>query len=193
MALKSFARLSTRNRGSIVSQIHKLMKLYGDFFSIRERSYLRKLTEIDGAIYWIPEGLNVLIALAMIEPDHTFQLHGHTLHSMGYLISKKPGFMNRILQHIISDYENMSLLLFSKPSLAARIPCSDFGLVECTAEFLQEHCPELANHPTTYFNMSETLAEGLNRRGYSIYIKASAECMDSLREANLAVFNHLSI
>jgi len=192
MALKSFTKLSSRNRGSIVSQIHKLMKMYGDFFCVRERAYLRNLSNTDGTIYWIPEGANNLVAMAIIEPDFTFTINDYNFHSIGYLISKKPGFINRVLQHIWSDFEDENLILFSKPSLAERIPPSEFGLIECTPDFLQENCPELANQVTSYFSIPETLAEGLRRRGYNAYFKFSAGFIADNKLKNTDFFTKLS-
>jgi len=175
MAFKSFARLSPRNKGSIIGQIHKLIKYYGDFFCIRERPYLRDLSEKDGNIYWIAEGANSLIAIALVEPEYVFTIADVVLKSVGYLISKKPGYMDRLLQHIWSDLDNSSIILFSKPSLATHISLNELNLTELNATELASFFPQFADYKTTYFNVHETLSEGLKRRGYNIYLRITED------------------
>jgi len=184
MALKSFSRLSPRNKGSIVGQIHKLMKFYGDFFCVRDRTYLRDLADIDGVFYWMVEEANNLISLAILEPAHIFNLEGFKLQSLGYLISRKTGYMDRVLQHIWSDFEQENLILFSKPNLANKIPLKNLQLIEFTPEKLETYLPELANHKTTYFNIEETIFEGLKRREYNVYLKITPELYQKLFKRN---------
>jgi hypothetical protein len=172
MAFKSFSKLSSRNQSSLVSQLHKLIAYYGEIFSPRERVYLKNLSKTDGSIYWLEDDEKKLVAAAIVDHNYDFSLDGLSLKTLGHTVSRRPGQMDRILSHIFSDYEDSSMLLLSRPTIAASIQNDLFDLIPFSPVDLVKLWPELANTKTDYFNITkETLAEGMGRKNHYLYLK----------------------
>lgn len=174
MANKTFSKLTTRNQGNLVSQIHKMIKKYVDFFAIRERVYIKQLSKIDGSIYWLSDQNNELIAMAMLEPDHTFELDGIEYKTLGHVITKKNGVMDRVISHIWEDHKENNVIAFSRPSLSHALHTEETILVDFNPLELLENWPEMAKKTTSYFNVrNECIYQALGRKGQNLYLKLS--------------------
>jgi len=174
MAFKSFSKLSSRNQSSLITQIHNLINYYSYFFAPRERNYLKKLSEIDGNIYWVEDNQKKLAATALIEPDHEMNFHGVKLKPLGYTLTKIPGQMENILHHIWSDYKNHSLFMCIKPSLACSLGLEELEMLELTPLDLAVAIDGGADLKTDYFNIpQEKLVSALQRKQQHFYIKLS--------------------
>lgn len=172
MAFNNFHRLPTRNQSSLVTQLHKLINYYGEIFPGRERSYLKNLSLIEKAVYWLEDEEKKMIAAAIIDPNHSIQVDGVDLTVLGYLISKRSGQIDRILAHIWSDYEDKSIVLFSRPSLAAAIDTENLGLVSLSSVEVVQLWPNLANIKTGYFNIqNENLVNAVDRKRYNLFLR----------------------
>ncbi len=181
MAFKDFSKFSTRNQSSIISQLYSLIKYYGDFFCPRERVYLKELSKTEKNIYWLEGKDKKLVAAALLEPDHSFWLEGVELKPLGYTVSKAPGYMSRIFDHIFSDYEDQSIIFFCRRSLANSMEVSNYGLIHLTLSQLNDWAPELAQAKTNYFNVkNDTLIKGLERKQDEVYLRLSPSHKDAL-------------
>jgi hypothetical protein len=185
MAFNNFHRLPTRNQSSLVTQLHKLIHYYGEIFPARERSYLKTLTSLERSIYWLEDEEKKMVATAIVDPNHHISLDGIDLVVLGYLISRRPGQIDRILAHVWSDYEFKSILLLSRPALAAAINKEDLGLVALSPLELEQVWSELANVKTNFFNISnETLSKALDRKNYQIFLRITEEDKQKLLKTN---------
>ena len=178
MAFKSFSKLSSRNQSSLVSQLHKLIAYYGEIFSPRERVYLKNLSKKDGSIYWLEDDEKKLVAATIVDHNYIFNINDINLKTLGHTVSKRPGQMDRILSHIFSDNEDSSMVLLSRPTIAASIQNELFDLIQFSPVDLVNLWPELANTKTDYFNITKgTLVEGMSRKNHHLYLKLSASDM----------------
>jgi hypothetical protein len=185
MAQKSFSKLSTRNQSTLVSQIYKLINYYSSVFPTRERVYIKKLTKDDGNIYWVEDTEKELIATAIVDPNHSFQVGNVNLLTFGHTISKRLGQMERILNHIFTDYDNRSLALVAKSFVAESIGFRDFGLVEFKPHELTDLWPEFSGLKTDYFNVhGESLVSALGRKEHSLFVKLIPEDLDKVIKTN---------
>lgn len=174
MANKTFSKLTVRNQGNLVSQIHKIIKNYVDFFAMRERVYIKQLSKLDGTIYWLSDQNNELIAMAMLEPEHHFELDGLEYRTLGHVIAKKIGIIDRIISHIWEDYKDDNVIAFSRPSLSHALHTNDTLLIDFSPSELLENWPEMAKKTTSYFNVrNETVYQALSRKAQNLYLKLS--------------------
>jgi hypothetical protein len=174
MANKTFQKLTTRNQGNLVSQIHKMIKNYVDFFAIRERVYIKQLSKLDGSIYWLSDQNNELIAMAMLEPDHQFELDNFQYKTLGHVIAKKIGIIDRVISHIWEDHKEENVIAFSRPSLSHALHTDETTLVDFNPLELLENWPEMAKKTTSYFNVrNESVYQALSRKGQNLYLKLS--------------------
>jgi hypothetical protein len=174
MANKTFQKLTTRNQGNLVSQIHKMIKNYVDFFAIRERVYIKQLSKLDGSIYWLSDQNNELIAMAMLEPDHQFELDNFQYKTLGHVIAKKIGIIDRVISHIWEDHKDDNVIAFSRPSLSHALHTDETVLVDFNPLELLENWPEMAKKTTSYFNVrNESVYQALSRKGQNLYLKLS--------------------
>lgn len=174
MANKTFSKLTVRNQGNLVSQIHKIIKNYVDFFAMRERVYIKQLSKLDGTIYWLSDQNNELIAMAMLEPEHHFELDGLEYRTLGHVIAKKIGIIDRIISHIWEDYKDDNVIAFSRPSLSHALHTNDTLLIDFSPAELLENWPEMAKKTTSYFNVrNETIYQALSRKAQNLYLKLS--------------------
>jgi hypothetical protein len=185
MANKSISKLTPRNQGNIVSQIHKLIKTYVDFFVIRERVYIKNLAKIDGTIYWLADPNNELIAMAILEPTHEFELDGVLYKTLGHIISKKIGIIDRVISHIWEDHKEINVIAFSRPNLSHALVNGGEKLVEFSTIDLMNIWPEMANRKTDYFNVkNETTLQAMMRKSQNLYIKFSPEAIEEIEKTN---------
>lgn len=176
MAHKTFSKLTVRNQGNLVSQIHKLIKNYVDFFAIRERVYIKQLSKIDGSIYWLSDQNNELIAMAMLEPDHEFELDGIKYKTLGHVIAKKTGIIDRVISHIWEDHKNYNVIAFSRPQLSHALHSEGESIIAFNPIELMEFWPEMAKKTTSYFNVrNESVYQALSRKGQNLYLKLSPD------------------
>jgi len=174
MAFKNFAKLSARNQSSLISELHQLINYYGEIFCNRERVYLKNLSKNEGSIYWLEDENKKLVAAAIIDQNFRFKIDNLDIVTLGHTVSKRPGHMDRILNHVFTDYTSQSLALICRPLIAAGLQNNNFPLVSFTASELNTYWPGLANTVTDYFNTSkETLAQGLDRKQHNLYLKIS--------------------
>lgn len=182
MAQSKFSILSTRNQSSLVSQLHKLINYYGSIFPTRERTYLKKLSQQDGSIYWIEDDSKKLVAASIVDANYKIDLKGLELIPFGHTISKQLGTMERILKHVFNDYANQNLILFLKPLIAGSMELFKYDLIELNVSDLIEKTPKLANAKTDYFNVTgETLHSALARKENRVYLKLSPEGKEFFR------------
>jgi hypothetical protein len=193
MAFKSFSKLSSRNQSSLVSQLHKLIAYYGEIFSPRERVYLKNLSKKDGSIYWLEDDEKKLVAAAIADYNYTFNINDLEVRTLGHIVSKRPGQMDRILSHVFSDNEDSIIILLSRPAVAASIQNEIFNLVQFTPVDLVTLWPELANTKTDYFNITkETLVEGMNRKNHHLYLKIPHDSLIKLKESKPQLADFIS-
>jgi hypothetical protein len=184
MANKTFQKLTTRNQGNLVSQIHKMIKNYVDFFAIRERVYIKQLSKVDGSIYWLSDQNNELIAMAMLEPDHHFELDNFKFKTLGHVIAKKIGIIDRVISHIWEDHKDDNVIAFSRPSLSHALHTEDTLLIDFNPLELLENWPEMAKKTTSYFNVrNESVYQALSRKGQNLYLKLAVSQEDSFAES----------
>lgn len=192
MAYKSFNHLTIRNQGNIVTQIHKLIKSYVDFFVMRERVYIKNLAKIDGSIYWISVTNNELLAMALLEPEHNFELEGVSFKTLGHIIARKPGVIDRVIRHIWEDNKNDNIIAFSKPRLAHAILDSNEKIVEFNALDLATRWPSMGNRITSYFNIrNEKTMQAMLRKDQHLYIKFTIDTIEKFKKTNLDLYNFI--
>jgi len=183
MAFNNFNRLPTRNQSSLVTQLHKLISYYGEIFPSRERAYLKTLSMTDKSVYWLEDEEKKIVATAIIDPNHQISLDNLKLTVLGYLISRRPGQIDRILSHIWSDYENESIALLSRPALAAAINTEDLGLISLTPHEIELSWPNLASTKTNFFNITnEILSKAMDRKNYHLFLKITPKDLEMLAE-----------
>jgi hypothetical protein len=192
MANKSFSKLTSRNQSALVSQLHKLINYYSSIFCSRERIYLKNLTKVDGSVYWIEDEAKKLMAIAVLDPNYRFNVGGIDLVTLGHTISNKSGQMERLLHHIFTDFENTTLNLICKPFVADSIGIKDYDMVSFNSIELKELFPELAALKTDYFNVTETLAEGLARKEHQIYFRFCPKDLEKIQKSSPNLFRHLT-
>jgi hypothetical protein len=193
MANKSFSKLTTRNQGNLVSQIHKLIKNYVDFFVMRDRIYIKNLSKIDGSIYWIADTSNELVAMALLEPDHHFELDGVMYKTLGHVISRKIGVIDRIISHIWEDHKDHSLVAFSKQNLSHALTATNPDIVEFTAIELLESWPAMASRNTDYFNVrNETTLQAMIRKSQNLYVKFGVKDIEIIKNNDPKLFECIS-
>jgi hypothetical protein len=192
MAFKSFSKLSSRNQSSLVSQLHKLIAYYGEIFSPRERVYLKNLSKKDGSIYWLEDDEKKLVAAAIADHNYTFIVNDLEVKTLGHIVSKRPGQMDRILSHVFADNEDSIMILLSRPAVAASIQNELFNLIQLTPVDLITLWPELANIKTDYFNITkETLVEGMNRKNHHLYLRIPNASLLLLKESKPDLANFI--
>lgn len=193
MAYKKFSSLTSRNQSSLVTQIHKLINYYGGIFVPRERSYLKKLSNTSDSIYWLEDDERKLIAVSIIDPNYTFNVDGIELHTLGHTIAKRPGQMERIFNHIWSDYEEKSILLLCRQTLASVLELKELGLIPFKPTDLLIKWKNLATLNTDYFNMSdEDLYTGMERKQYGLYLKLTPQDQQKLQATNPDLIQYIS-
>jgi hypothetical protein len=193
MANKTFTKLTTRNQGNLVSQIHKMIKNYVDFFAIRERVYIKQISKIDGSIYWLSDQNNELIAMAMLEPDHQFELDKFKFKTLGHVIAKKIGIIDRVISHIWEDHKDDNVIAFSRPSLSHALHTEENQLIDFNPLELLENWPEMARKTTSYFNVrNESIYQALSRKGQNLYLKLSTTQEEEFKNAFPNAWNFIS-
>jgi hypothetical protein len=181
MANSNFTQLTSRNKSSLVTAIHKEITYYSSSFCIRERVYVNKLTKDDDNIYWLQAENKQLAAFAIMDPNYEFEVEGIKLHTIGHTISKRPGYMERILTHIFKRHPEKSLILLCKEFVAKSLDIASYGMKCITPLELEEHWPELASLKTDYFNVkNEPLKNGMIRKQHNLYIKITDKDRDQL-------------
>jgi hypothetical protein len=192
MANKTFQKLTTRNQGNLVSQIHKMIKNYVDFFAIRERVYIKQLSKLDGSIYWLSDQNNELIAMAMLEPDHQFELDNFQYKTLGHVIAKKIGIIDRVISHIWEDHKDDNVIAFSRPSLSHALHTDDTILIDFNPLELLENWPEMAKKTTSYFNVrNESVYQALSRKGQNLYLKLSPTNENSFAQSYPGTWDYI--
>lgn len=192
MANKSFSKLTSRNQSSLVSQLHKLISYYSGIFCSRERIYLKNLAKNDGSLYWIEDDAKKLMAIALIDPNYKFNVLGFDLITLGHTISNKSGQMERLLHHIFTDFEDKTINLICKPFVADSMGVTDYKMVGFNAVELAQYFSDLANVTTDYFNVTETLAEGLARKEHQIYFRFAQSDLEKIKKSNSDLFKFIN-
>ena len=192
MANKSFSKLTSRNQSSLVSQLHKLISYYSGIFCSRERIYLKNLTKTDGSLYWVEDDAKKIMAMAIIDPQYKFNVLGFDLITLGHTISNKSGQMERLFHHILTDFENKTLSLICKPFVADSIIVSNYNMVGLNSFELSQYFPELADIKTDYFNVHESLSEGLARKEHQIYLRFAPNDLEIIKKSNQDLFKFVN-
>jgi hypothetical protein len=183
MAFKSFKKLSSRNQSTLISQLHKLINYYSSIFATRERIHLKKISQQDGSIYWLEDDTKKLAASAILDPNYSFSIGPIHLKTLGHTISKRPGQMDRLLNHVFQDHKDNSIMFLCKPFVAESISSDEFDLTELTPVEMSQIWPELANIKTDYFNVkNESLSQGMSRKQHNAYFKFAQKDIDLIKD-----------
>jgi|GEM_PF-1644956 len=182
MAYKNPTKLTSRRQGEIIGQVFRLISCYSDFFPSRSRVYLKDVAAANNNLYWLEQDkTGEVTAIAMVESKYQFQTNGITIQSVGHILSKINNQIHNILTHLTGDYKESNLAIFCRPSIAKALDIeNNFGFFELNAVQLLQLWPDLAGVVTDYFNTEETLAAGLSRRGYNLYIKLTENSLAEL-------------
>lgn len=185
MAYKSFRTLTSRNQSSLITQFHKLINYYSDFFCPRERSYLKAISQKDESIYWLEDDEHKVVAFAVVDPNYDLFVSGIRLKVLSYTISRRPGQMDRIMTHIWSDYEHASIVLLCRKTIAKGLDLEALDLIELSPLDIKNYWPEFGALETTYFNLKhETMLDGLIRRGQYVYLRLSQNDRNILEQSH---------
>lgn len=183
MAYKSFSNLTSRNQSHIISQLYKLINYYGSFFCTRERSYLKELSKKDSSIYWLEGQKHTLVASAIVDENHSIKTKVGNFKIFSHTISTHPGQMDRILQHVIADHKDDSLIFLGKEFMADSMELHNYGFIGVDPVELLEKWPELGTYKTSFFNVqNESLASGTSRKQYKIYFKLHPEAKQKMSQ-----------
>ena len=183
MAKKSFKQLSDRNRGRLVGEIYKLIIYYGNIFVPRKRSYIKEICSKEDCIYWLDDGKGDLVAMAVLEPDFVFEISGIKFKTVNYFISKYPGLMDRIFDHIWDDNKDCNLLLIGKKTVVRCFDKQKFNLTEFAPEEVLDIMPPIAQTKTNFYNISqETLYNGMIRNQNCLYLSPCSKDKAKLAE-----------
>ncbi len=187
MAQKNLQNRISRNRSSIVSQLHKLIVRYSPLVPIRERSYINKIAQKGDSLYWLEENKNVLVAAVLVERDFNLNLGGVEVLNIGCFVSTKPGTMDRILEHIWQDMGGENIYILCRPFLADSLGLinNKRRLVRFSPEEVFESASELANYPTSYYNITrQTFYQAMVANQVSLYIQFNENSIDQLKSTH---------
>lgn len=192
MAQKNLLNRISRNRSSIVSQLHKLIVRYSPLVPIRERSYINKIAQKGDSLYWLEENKNVLVAAVLIERDFNIVLGEAEMINVGCFVSTKPGTMDRILEHIWQDIGTENIYILCRPFLADSLGLinSKRKLVRFSAEEVFELAPDLANAHTSYYNLSrQTFYQAMVVNQVYLYIQFNEQSLEKLSVTHPKLIN----
>lgn len=192
MAFKNFSKLSTRVQSGLISQLYQLISYYGEIFCPRDRVYLKDISQTNSAIYWLETEDKKISAAAIVDPNYVFKVSDISIVTLGHLVSRRPGQMERILNHIFEDYSEQSLMLFCRPNIAVGIQPEVYDFVPFSPLQLSTMWSELAQIPTDYFNISkEKLVEGLDRKDHYIYLRLAAQDYYTLAKTKPKIIKYI--
>jgi hypothetical protein len=184
MALKNIFKLAKRRQGELVGQVFKFISCYNDFFPLRARTYLKELATHTDTIYWLENSkTNEVTTLSVVDPKYTLEVDGITLISLGHTISKIQNQIHNILDHILGDYKNSSIVSFVRPTFGLAMGLkARYGFTSFTPLEVSQFWPSVANKITDYFNLAsgETIISGCSRKGCDLYIKLTQADLDIL-------------
>ena len=183
MAQKNLLNRISRNRSSIVSQLHKLIVRYSPLVPIRERSYINRVAQKGDSLYWLEENKNVLVAAVLVERDFNIVLGETEIINIGCFVSTKPGTMDRILEHIWQDLGTENIYVLCRPFLADSLGLINHkrSLVRFTAEEILGLAPDLANSLPSYYNMTrQTLYQAMSSNQVNFYIQFNEKSVREL-------------
>ncbi len=185
MANSDFSTLSLRNKSSLVTAIHKEITYYSSTFCIRERVYINKLSKAKNNIFWLEDETKKLVAFAIMDPNYEFETDGIKIKTIGHTISKRPGYMERILRHIFNTHAGQTVAVLCKEFVANSLDLASFGAKNINPLELQERWPSLAKTSSDYFNVNENFVSGLIRKQHNFYIKLSKEDESKLKSKGI--------
>jgi len=195
VAQKNLLNRISRNRSSIVSQLHKLIVRYSPLVPIRERSYINKLAQKGDSLYWLEENKNVLVAAVLIEREFNLTIGEIELVNVGCFVSTKPGTMDRILEHIWQDIGQENIFIFCRPFLADSLGLinSKRKLVRFSAEEVFNLAPDTANSNTAYFNLTrQSVYQAMIINQVNLYLQFNTEALSTLEKTHpelLKIYN----
>jgi hypothetical protein len=193
MAFKNCAALSSRNRSALVTQLHKLINYYGAIFSPRDRNYINELTKYPDCIYWLEGKDQKLSAAAIIDPKYTIET-SIPIKLLGHMVSTSPGQMDRILYHVLSDFEEHTVAIMCSESMAECLDKEKYDLHKITPFMLMKYWKELGESKTDYFNVaSERLVDGMERKKNNLYIKFAQGDFEKLPQVLPGLFAALQV
>lgn len=187
MAQKNLLNRISRNRSSIVSQLHKLIVRYSPLVPIRERSYINKIALKGDSVYWIEEIKNVLVAAVLIERDFNIFLDGVEIINIGCFVSTKPGTMDRILEHIWQDFQTENIYILCRPFLADSLGLvvPKRNLVRFTADEIHDVASDMANSQTLYYNTTkQTLFQAMISNQVNLYLQLNDDSIAKLSQSH---------
>ena len=187
MAQKNLLNRISRNRSSIVSQLHKLIVRYSPLVPIRERAYINKIAQKGDSLYWLEENKNVLVAAVLVERDFNIVLGETEVINVGCFVSTKPGTMDRILEHIWQDLGSENIYILCRPFLADSLGLINHkrNLVRFTADEIKDLAPDLADSHTSYYNMTrQTLNQAMLANQVNLYIQLNSDSVEKLSKTH---------
>jgi hypothetical protein len=138
-------------------------------------------------LYWLEENKNVLVAAVLVERDFNLILGETEVVNIGCFVSTKPGTMDRILEHIWQDLGNENIYILCRPFLADSLGLINEkrNLVRFTADEIMDLAPDLANSPTSYYNMSrQTLNQAMIANQVNFYVQFNPESLEKLSKTH---------
>jgi hypothetical protein len=188
MAYKNPFRLTIRRQGEIVGQIYKFICCYSDFFVPRTRVYLKEVSKVEDTMYWLENAkTNEVTAIALVEPKYKINIDGIEIITVGHTLSKINNQMPNILDHLLGDYQDKSIMILSRSLFAGAMQLEEkYGFVSYSPDLINIKWPDLAGQVTDYFNLAsgETLFHGLNRKGYNVYLRLLPIDIQKLKKKN---------
>ena len=193
MAYKTFSRLSSRNQSNLITQLHKMISYYGEVFCSRERLYLKNLSKQENTIYWLEDEQKKLIASVIVDLNYTFDVDGIKLIPISHTVSKRPGQMDRIINHICTDYTDQNLVVPTRSIIASSIQLDNYGFFSMSPVEMVTFWPNLAQIKTDYFNThNETLAAGLSRKNQNLYIRINQSTLENIKSSNPDLYSFIN-
>jgi len=194
MANADFSKLSTRARSALVTAIHNEITYYSNTFCIRPRAYINRLTKKNDNIYWLDDESKNLAAFAILDSNHTYQVDGISLQTLGHTISKRQGYMQRILSHIFKAKKNQSIALLCKDFVARSLAVIGGKTVEISPNDLSKIWPALAQTKTNYFNVEdEPLINGMIRKQHNLYLSLTEDDKQKLSQLGINLDTNLDL
>jgi hypothetical protein len=184
VAYKNLNDRISRNRSSIVTQLHKLIVRYTPLVAMRERAYINKIAQRGDSVYWLEENKNVLVAAALVEHEFDIEIDDMTLVNIGCFVSAKQGTMERILDHIWQDIGGGNIYSFCRPLLADSLGLVNVKrkLIKFTSDEVFEHYPALAEQKTSYFNTTkQSLYQSMKLNQVCFYLQLNEESISKLQ------------
>jgi hypothetical protein len=194
MAYKNIYRLTARRQGEVVGQIFRLINCYSEFFVPRTRTQIKDIGREENTIYWLEHPKNnEVTAIAILDKTYKFEIFNLDFYVLGHTIAKLPNQMNNVIDHIMGDYLDQNLMIFSRELFADALGIQDrYNFICLNVLDLIKFAPSLAEFETDYFSSGtqEKVKDGMARKNYNLYLKCNDEGLKLLKDKFSDIFYH---